>query len=651
MSADLKDKKESTKEKVQDEYSYQPRKRSAVSKKVKEDKTAKESKNKKTQNSDNSILKVFASKAFLISMGILVVLIAAFLITSLTLPKTKIANNVYINGIDVGLMTKEDAFEKISDLSLEEKVFGVMSSGKSMQIAAQDIDLKVNALQTVDNAFAIGKSDNIFVNSFYAVKLMITNEDVNHVVEYDSEKLNDILFDFGATINGVSTEHEYQFDENSITIIPGTAGQNRDTSVAEKEFVKAVSDGIYEGIELTLDYAEPEKLDAQKVYEELSKGPKNAEYVKNADGKIIVTDDSVGVEVEKGALSAAISNVNAGKTVKIPASVNLPEKTKKDLEKKLFSATLGTYTTDFSTSTENRAFNVKRASDSMHETYLMPGEEFSYNDVIGNPSAENGYKMASVYENGKTTQGVGGGVCQVSSTLYSAVLYADLEVAERYNHSLTVAYVPKGQDATVSYGVLDFKFKNNTEYPVKVSSVIEGKKITVSIIGTEYSPKRKVELSHSLVSTIAPTENVKEDPTLPMGTKEVSEKGKNGYIVDTYKTVYENGVKVKSGKITRSTYRAIPAEVLIGPGTVLDENGIPVISQTPVESEQPTQTGDADVSAKPSESSDSEKTDESDDNREQTKPTQKPQRPQANSDSDNEDNTDSETIINKVDEE
>lgn len=650
MSADLKDKKESAKEKVQDEYSYQPRKRSAASKKAKKDNAVKETKNIKTPNPDNSLLKVLTSKAFLISVGLLVILVAAFLMTSLTLPKTKIAKNVYINGIDVGLMTKEDAIEKLSGILVKDEVFEVTSSAKSSKIAASDIDLDINASQTVDKAFSIGKSDNIFINSFYAVKLMLTNEDVNYVIEYDSEKLNDILFDFGATINGVSTEHEYQFDENSITIIPGTAGQNRDTSVAEKEFIKAVSNGIYEGIELTLDYAEPEKLDAQKVYEELSKGPKNAEYVKNEDGKIIVTDDCVGVEVEKGALSAAISNVNSGKTVKIPASVNLPEKTKKDLEKKLFSATLGKYTTDFSTSTENRAFNVKRASDSMHETYLMPGEEFSYNDVIGNPSAENGYKMASVYENGKTTQGVGGGVCQVSSTLYSAVLYADLEVTERYNHSLTVAYVPKGQDATVSYGVLDFKFKNNTEYPVKVSSVIEGKKITVSIIGTEYSPKRKVELSHSLVSTIAPTENIKEDPTLPMGTKKVSEKGKNGYIVDTYKTVYENGVRVKSGKITRSTYRAIPAEVLIGPGTVLDENGVPVISQTPVESEQPTQTGDADVSAKPLEPSDSEKTDESYDNQEQTKPTQKPQRPQANLDSDNEDDTASETI-NKVDDE
>jgi len=247
--------------------------------------------------------------------------------TSLTLPKTKIAKNVYINGIDVGLMTKEDAIEKLSGILVKDEVFEVTSSAKSSKIAASDIDLDINASQTVDKAFSIGKSDNIFINSFYAVKLMLTNEDVNYVIEYDSEKLNDILFDFGATINGVSTEHEYQFDENSITIIPGTAGQNHDTSVAEKEFVKAVSNGIYEGIELTLDYAEPEKLEAQKVYEELSKGPKNAEYVKNEDGKIIVTDDCVGVEVEKGALSAAISNVNSGKTVKIPASVNLPEKT------------------------------------------------------------------------------------------------------------------------------------------------------------------------------------------------------------------------------------------------------------------------------------------------------------------------------------
>ena len=108
----------------------------------------------------------------------------------------------------------------------------------------------------------------------------------------------------------------------------------------------------------------------------------------------------------------------------------------------------------------------------------MPGDTFSYNETIGDTTIENGYKVASVYENGKTSTGVGGGICQVSSTLYSAVLYADLKVVERRNHSLTVGYVPKGQDATVSYGSIDFKFANNTDYPIKISSAANGGTVT-----------------------------------------------------------------------------------------------------------------------------------------------------------------------------
>ena len=197
----------------------------------------------------------------------------------------------------------------------------------------------------------------------------------------------------------------------------------------------------------------------------------------------------------------------------------------------------------------------------------MPGDTFSYNGTIGNPSLANGYKVASVFENGKTTQGVGGGVCQVSSTLYCAVLYADLSVVERHNHSLTVGYVPNGQDATVAYGSLDFKFKNNTEYPIKINSVVNGRKLSISIIGAKYSPERKIEITNKTVSTIVPTETEIPDPSLPVGTRKISATGKKGYVVDTYKTVYENGVKKSTNKITRSTYKMVPTEVLVGSGT------------------------------------------------------------------------------------
>ena len=278
--------------------------------------------------------------------------------------------------------------------------------------------------------------------------------------------------------------------------------------------------------------------------------------------------------------------MNSNQTAHVDAKVVMPSKTTEVLKSKLFNSTLASYSTTYSTGAVNRASNVALAASKINGTVLKPGDTFSYNETIGDTTLANGYKVAPVFENGKTSQGVGGGVCQVSSTLYSAVLYADLKVVERRNHSLTVAYVPKGQDATVSYGAIDFKFANDTEYPIKIAASTGGGTVTVSIIGTKHEPERTVKLSHSIVSTIQPVTNETNDASLPAGTRKVTVAGKTGYVVDTYKTVYENGKEISSGKITRSSYRMTPTEVTVG---TKEEAPVYVVpSPAPTDSAPPT---------------------------------------------------------------
>ena len=198
----------------------------------------------------------------------------------------------------------------------------------------------------------------------------------------------------------------------------------------------------------------------------------------------------------------------------------------------------------------------------------MPNEEFSYNSVVGKRTAENGFKEAPVFENGETVQGMGGGVCQVSSTLYSAVLYADLPVLERQNHSMTVSYVPKGQDATVAYGSIDFRFKNNIKGPIKISAKTGGKTVEMSIWGAKPEKEKKVEIINSVVETKAPTVEEVTEPTLKLGERKVISNGKTGYTVATTRKVYENGKEVKSEKMTSSKYKMIPTKVAVGSATV-----------------------------------------------------------------------------------
>ena len=506
-------------------------------------------------------------KIIIIPVVVIIALLACVVALSCSLPAHNVADNVYVNGLNVGGMNEAEAAQAVGELILADDEYTIRCMGKTAVVNASDIELCVDAEETARKAVAIGKSKNIFKNAYYAVKLMTGKETVTLVPEYNQELLDKLLFEFGTTINGISSGPQYEYTDTSMTITPGTSGQNQDTSVARNQFLAAVGEGVKDNIEVTLEYAEPQLLNADEIYNEICKPAQDAYFDKTETGGIVVRDEVVGIELNKDELKKAIDKVNNMEKATLPANIIQPKKTKKELEANLFSSTLGSYSSDFSSSSENRALNVKKASEAVNGKILMPGDTFSYNGTIGNPSLANGYKVASVFENGKTTQGVGGGVCQVSSTLYCAVLYADLSVVERHNHSLTVGYVPNGQDATVSYGSLDFKFKNNTEYPIKINSVVNGIKLSISIIGEKYSPERKIEITNKTVSTIVPTETEIPDPSLPVGTRKVSATGKKGYVVDTYKTVYENGVKKSTNKITRSTYKMVPTEVLVGSGT------------------------------------------------------------------------------------
>lgn len=551
MSTDLNDKSREANRNGADEYSYRPRIRERNAKNVRAEKKKPSEKRK-------------PNKLWFIIPGAVILCLAAAAITyTLFLPQNSIAPNIKIAGIDVGGMKEADAKEAIGALIDENAIFEVKASDNTTQIAASDISLSVDLDATVDKAMDICKSKNIFVNSFDAVCLLFGEKNISAELIYSVEDLDKLLFDFGSSFNGISEEVQYTYTSDSLTASPGTAGQNPDVSKARTEFVSAVGLGKTSNIELTLDYAEPKLLDADEVYNEICVPAQDASYSKNDDGSISVNEHKVGVEVKKDDLKKLVAVVNEGKTATCPATITTPKKTKEMLEEKLFNKTLGTYSSDFSSSSANRAHNVSLAAESINNKVLMPNEEFSYNNTIGNPNAERGYKVAGVYENGKVSEGVGGGVCQVSSTLYSAVLYADLEVVERHNHSMTVGYVPNGQDATVSYGSIDFRFKNNTEYPVKVKAAVNGRKLTVSIVGTEYEPSRTVKISNQTVSTIAPTDNETPDASLPAGTRKVVSKGKTGYVVNTYKTIAENGIEKSSKQITTSRYKMVPNEVLV----------------------------------------------------------------------------------------
>ena len=519
---------------------------------------------KKQDKRNKPTVKRILCKPVLIPAAVLVVCLGAFLSLSLFSPKDIIARNVYIQDVNLGGMRLEEATAAIEEADyLDDIVINLEYGGQKRAVSSMDIKLSINAEESAKKALELCKSGNIFKRSYDQLLLFFTKKELGCVPRLDEEALNGILYEFGASVNGEMVDPQVAVEGETATITPGAPGQSRDTSEALNQVVNAIIDGTYDHVPLTLERSNPEDLTVDSAYELIHKEPQDA-YYEYAQKSVSIVDHIVGYDADKTALETAVKQVNNGETATVPVTITQPAVTTEILQSKLFNTTLASYSTTFSTAAANRASNVALAASKINDTVLAPGQVFSYAESVGNPSEANGFLVAPVYENGKTSQGVGGGVCQVSSTLYSAVLYADLEVVQRQNHSLTVAYVPKGQDATFAYGAIDFKFKNDTDYPVKISSGASNGTLTVSIIGTKRDVDRTVQLSHKVVSTTNPTVTEKEDPTLPAGTRKVVSTGKSGYVVETTKTVYENGAVVSSKVITKSTYKMVPTEVSVG---------------------------------------------------------------------------------------
>lgn len=252
------------------------------------------------------------------------------------------------------------------------------------------------------------------------------------------------------------------------------------------------------GITLNPEFKfDPAKLDGYlaKVAKAVRKTPKNARAKMEGTGGLVLAErEQKGIELDLAATKAALLKggngaLADGETAEIVVKEEDPKVTAEDLGK--MGTLLSAFTTDYGGSPSNRKANVALAAAKINGLLLGPGETFSYNNTVGPREVEFGWKMAHQYQDGLVVDGIGGGVCQVSTTLYNAVLLADLKVVSRSNHSMPVAYVRPGRDATVSYDSTDFKFQNNTDGPIFVGAKANGETLTFRIYGTK-APERKV---------------------------------------------------------------------------------------------------------------------------------------------------------------
>lgn len=307
---------------------------------------------------------------------------------------------------------------------------------------------------------------------------------------------------------------------------------------------------------------------------ELQNGAVNA-TIRRENGAFIVTDSAVGkkIDVEKSveALNDFFNNEWRSQikgTVSLVTILDEPTITREQLEQ--IQSALGTFSTTF-TRNNNRGKNIAHATGKINGAILMPGEEYSASNGMGSRNAANGYLEAGSYLDGQTVQSYGGGVCQVSTTLYNAVLLAELEITERWSHSMTVDYVKPSMDAAIAEGSKDFKFKNNTGAPIYIEGYTVGGKLTFTIYGTETrGANRKVSYVSEVTSrTAAKKKFVASGDAVGVLKKSVS--GHDAIKAKLWKVVTENGVQVSKTEVNTSSYQSSKATWKVGTGTTNQE--------------------------------------------------------------------------------
>lgn len=448
----------------------------------------------------NKILRILFGVGCFLIVGIAVG--AGFVASGYFSNRDIICDGVTISGLPVGGLKKEEAAKKLNSYKnkLENRQVTVIVDGGQAIAKASELGFSCDEKDTIDKAFAVGKTGNIFSRG---------------------------------NVRKEAKEGKYHF--------------NMKYTVDETSLDRFIE-----------EQCTPFNVKVKNSKLKLVNGAFQATKARN--GK------EVQVEETKSVLKDALTKNLSDNELEVTAVVKT---TKPKYTKKMVSqckSLIGSYSTSYGTSTPPRANNVKVAAGYINGTVIYPGKTFSVIKTIKDRTEANGYQAAPEYSSGSVVSGVGGGVCQVSTTLYNAVLNAELEVVERSPHSMVVKYVDVSRDAAISGDYKDFKFKNNTDAPVYIAAVADGSTLAFRIYGKETREKgRTIKFESEVLKEIQPGDPIETvDETKPASYRVETQSPHVGYQAKLWKIIYENGVQKDKVLVNTSSYAAEPAHITVG---------------------------------------------------------------------------------------
>ena len=499
---------------------------------------------------------------------------------------TKIISNISIEGIEVGGLTKKEAEQKILEKiekNVEQNII-VKTNDFEYQFQLSQIEAKYDTNKAIEDAYSIGRDGNIFKNNFEIFKRKIKNKNVEVGIDYNQELLNNIINEIAVKIPGAVEKPSYCIEDKKLTITKGKAGNTINKEKFKEEVIKRLElEKQNEPIELEIINVEPEAIDIDKIYSEVHKEAKNAYYTRDPF-QVYPHVDGVDFDLE-----AAREMLKEDKEeYVIDLKITTPEITTNKIGSEAFPDLLSTFSTKYDASNTPRTTNLKLAMNKLNGVVVSPGETFSYNKTLGKRTAEAGYREAGGFAGGRVVQTLAGGICQISSTLYDAVVYANLEIVERHNHMFLAGYVGAGKDATVVYGAYDFKFKNTRKYPIMLKTSIGSGVARIDVFGIKEDVEYEVEISSKILS-YTPFKVVREnDSSLAPGKERVAQNGMNGCKSITYKILKLNGKEVSRTVLSSDTYDPMNKIIKVGPSKTTEVSTQPVKEPEPTPPTPPT---------------------------------------------------------------
>ena len=404
-------------------------------------------------------------------------------------------NNVSLNGIEVEKMTQAQTRQALEQAGWDEKVTSALKvttiGGISFDVDPVKAGMALSLDDAVEAAFDYGHDKDVFGNLVTALKLFVEPVDVSALHKAaDTAYIDSCIKDGMAQLDEYLGEEEYIVDNQAelMTMVKGWGQLEIDGEAFRNAIIAALEAGEKE-LSYTDIKKEPAMPDFNALHKKLEAEPSDASYTD--DGKFDIIDEVVGCKFDVAEAERLWNSAAPGDKIEIPMDITWPEITGEYLRNQLYRDLLGACMTKFPNSGEARRSNLELATSKINGLILYPGDEFSYNAVVGERTEEAGFLPAPAYVDGDVKDELGGGACQVSSTLYAATAFAFLETVERECHYFPVNYMQMGSDATVTIPAgggrtIDFKFKNNKNYPVKLVGIFdnEASTLTFEVWGT-----------------------------------------------------------------------------------------------------------------------------------------------------------------------